>query len=116
MSNLTFTGTVNKLKEVQIISDKFRKQEIILTDNHEKYPKFINFEATNDNCDLLAEIKEGQEVEVNFNLEGRLWTNPKTNEERCFNTLRIWKINIKGSAEQSAPAETKPNVTSDLPF
>ena len=114
MSNLTFTGTVNKLKEVQVISDKFRKQEIILTDNHHTYPKFINFEVTNDNCDLLVGIKEGQEVEVNFNLEGRLWTNPKTNEERCFNTLKIWKINIKGSGEQFTP--TKPNVTSDLPF
>jgi len=115
MSNiLTFTGTVNKLKDVQVISEKFRKQEIILTDNHENYPKFINFEATNDNCDLLTDIKEGQEVEVNFNLEGRLWTNPKTNEERCFNTLRIWKISVKGS--NSAPEESKPNVTSDLPF
>ena len=114
MSNLTFTGTVNKLKEVQVISDKFRKQEIILTDNNDTYPKFINFEVTNDNCDLLAGIKEGQEVEVNFNLDGRLWTNPKTGEERCFNTLKIWKINVKGSEQKFTP--TKPNVTSDLPF
>ena len=112
MSDLKFTGTVNKLKEVQVISDKFRKQEIVITDNHDKYPKFVAFETTNDNCDLLANVKEGDEVEVNFNLDGRLWTNPKTGEERCFNTLKIWKLDVKSS---SAPAKVE-TPTEDLPF
>ena len=117
MSNLQFTGTVHEVKETQQISDTFSKREFILTDNDEKYPKFISFELVKDNVDLINGIKAGQEITVSFNLEGRLWMNPKTNEERCFNSLKAWKIEAVGNAPAPQPKAPAPvEATDDLPF
>ena len=119
MSNLQFTGTVHEVKETQQISDTFCKREFILTDNDEKYPKFISFELVKDNVDLINGIKAGQEITVSFNLEGRLWMNPKTNEERCFNSLKAWKIEAVGNAPspKKAPKQQEPEGdVQDLPF
>ena len=107
MNTLQFTGVIHQIKETQVISDTFSKREFILTDEHETYPKFINFELIKDNCDLIANHKVGQKITVNFNLDGRLWTNPKTNEERCFNTLKVWRIE---SLEDAAPIKVKGNI------
>ena len=119
MSNLQFTGTVHEVKETQQISDTFCKREFILTDNDENYPKFIIFELVKDNVDLINGIKAGQEITVSFNLEGRLWMNPKTNEERCFNSLKAWKIEPVGNAPapKKAPKPKAPQGSADdLPF
>jgi len=118
MNTLQFTGTIDTIKETQQISDTFSKREFVLTDKNDKYPKFIAFELVKDNCVLLDEFKIGEEITVNFNLEGRKWTNPKTNEERTFNTLKVWKIEQGGNNAKFKPTieESKPNVTSDLPF
>tara|TARA_R110002020_G_scaffold393411_2_gene603669 strand:- start:147 stop:485 length:339 start_codon:yes stop_codon:yes gene_type:complete len=112
MNTLQFTGTIDTIKETQQISDTFSKREFVLTDKDDKYPKFIAFELVKDNCVLLDEYQIGQEITVNFNLEGRKWTNPKTNEERTFNTLKVWKIDIKSSSVDAKTATTE----SDLPF
>jgi len=117
MSALQFTGTIDTIKETQQISDTFSKREFVLTDKDDKYPKFISFELVKDNCVLLDEYQTGQEVTVNFNLEGRKWMNPKTNEERTFNTLKVWKIESVGSAPAPIPAPAKASIeNNDLPF
>ena len=119
MSILQFSGVIHQIKETQQISETFCKREFILTDNDENYPKFINFELVKDNVDLIEPFKEGQEITVNFNLEGRMWTNPATDIERCFNSLKAWKIEAVANTQTPAPApqSTPPTGTEqDLPF
>mgnify|MGYP003635541622 CR=1 FL=1 len=121
MSNLQFTGTIHKINDVQQISDTFSKREFVVTDGDDKYPKFINFELIKDNVDLLGTFKVGDSITVSFNLDGRSWINPKTNEERFFNSLKAWKIEAGAeSAKFVAPKPTKkvapPEPVDDLPF
>ena len=118
MSSLQFTGIVHEVKETQQISDTFCKREFILTDNDENYPKFILFELVKDNVDLINDIGVGAMITVSFNLEGRLWMNPKTNVERCFNSLKAWKIEATEGAvqPQQAPPQQEQGNADDLPF
>ena len=46
---------------------------------------------------MLDNFKEGDQVEVFFNLRGREWTNPQ-GEVKVFNTLDAWKIESETGA------------------
>ena len=117
MSN-KLTGVVYSVGETQAVSEKFSKREVIILDESGKYPQHIAIQFTQDKCDDLNSIAPGQEVEVSYNLTGRLWLDPKTDTEKCFNTLSGWKIETVGSAPvvaqviTSVPTEDVP----DLPF
>ena len=117
------TGTLKLKKDEQVVNDRFRKREFVLTDNSSsQYPQHILFQCTQDKCSLLDGIREGEVVTVHFNLRGREWTSPQ-GEIKYFNTLEAWKFERQGNA---APAETSQPQTSyqetpipekdDLPF
>ena len=109
MEKLQVTGTITKIFELQQISDKFTKQEFILTTPGE-YPQPIKFECTQNRCDQLAHKEEGQTATVHFNLRGREWTN-KEGKVSYFVSLQPWKIEAEAV---NTPTETVDNET--LPF
>ena len=116
MSNiLQFKGMIHQIKEVQQITDTFSKKEFVVTDNAPEYAKFINFELVRDNISLLDNFIEGQEVTVNFNLEGRLWTN-KEGVEKCFNSLKAWKVESSEHQETNPPSVEYVTSSKDLDF
>ena len=69
----------------------------------------------NDKCDLIDAFDIQDEIKVLFNLRGRKWMNPKTEEEKCFNTLDAWKIEAVSTAQPQAPVYDK-KEGNDLPF
>lgn len=95
MGELKVTGTVETLFNTQQISDKFRKRELVLNTGPVDYPQQVVFQFTNDLCEQLDELGEGQNITIYFNLRGRQWTNPKTGESRYFNTLNAWKYELE---------------------
>ena len=95
MAELKATGTVETLFNTQQISDKFRKRELVLNTGPVDYPQQVLFQFTNDLCEQLDELGEGQNITIYFNLRGRQWTNPKTGETRYFNTLNAWKYELE---------------------
>ena len=105
-------GKIKTIGVEQVISDKFKKRTIVL-ETEDKYPQIVEFQASQDNCDLLEALKIGQEVTIHFNLRGREWTNP-SGEVKVLNTLDLWKIE---SNESAAPKkESKKEDEDDLPF
>ncbi len=116
MSN-KLTGTVYSVGDTQVISDKFSKREIIILDESDKFPQHICIQFTQDKCNDLNDIASGQQVEISYNLQGRLWNNPKTGTEQCFNTLLGWKINVTGNVPSAAVSVDLPVSNDDyLPF
>jgi hypothetical protein len=113
-------GTIKRINDVQQVSDKFKKQELILVVQDGKYDQTICIEFQQDNCSMLDSFGDGQEVVVEINIRGREWTNPKDNTIRVFNTLVGWKITASGPAtatEQSAEKMGDDSDTDDdLPF
>lgn len=119
-------GKVKVVGSTVAISEKFSKREFVVVDDTNMYPQDIQFQLTQDKCNLIDSLAIGDEVEVSFNLNGREWVNPK-GESKFFNTLDVWKISKIGSnavkdaqgqgfePKKSVIAEVVAN-DSDLPF
>ncbi len=124
------TGTLKVKFPEQQVSERFRKRDIVITDNSSQYPQHITLQLTQDKCGLIDQYNPGDEIRVFFNLRGREWNDPKTNQMKYFNTIEAWKIesvNANAGAQNSAPmqkAAPTPDITTfsaasesdDLPF
>jgi len=119
-------GTLKEVFETQVVSDKFKKREIVITtDGNTPYPQHVSFQLTQDKTSLpdQAGLNLGDEVKLHFNLRGREWNGPQG--IKYFNTLEAWRIEKIGSASSNNPMNTpqpEPKFTSntgdndDLPF
>lgn len=87
-----YRGTVIAIFDVQTISDKFRKREIVLSDTNDKYPQEIKFQCVNDKVSLLDGVKVGDVMEVEYNLRGRRATS-KEGKDVWYNSLDLWRVN-----------------------
>lgn len=114
-----YKGVVYKVGNLEVISEKFSKRELVLTDGAEQYPQFISFTFVKDKCALLDSVGSGQEVEVSFSLKGREWTSPQ-GDVKYFNTVEGFAISPIGNAAfapgvaPSAPGSG--HTDDDLPF
>ena len=62
---------------------------VLMTD--ENYPQPIKIEFVQEKTRLLDDIKEGDEVEVSFDVRGREWVNPE-GKTLYFVSIRGWRI------------------------
>ena len=110
-------GKVKVVKSTEVISEKFSKREFVVT-TEDTYPQDVLFQLTQDKCVLIDGVSVGDEVEVEFNLRGREWTNAQ-GEVKYFNTLEAWKVYTPTVAKVNAmqPNEGFDVVNDDLlPF
>lgn len=118
---MNIIGTLKLKKKEEIVSDKFKKREFVIVDNSSQYPQFLSFQLTQAKTDLIDNFREGDQINVHFNLRGREWTSPQ-GELRYFNTLEAWRIEAAGpsaggSTKESAYSEVPAaSETDDLPF
>jgi single-strand DNA-binding protein len=113
-------GIIKAIFAEQVISDKFRKREFVLTTN-DKYPQDVLFQLTQGNTDLIDTIRVGEEVEVKFNLRGKEYSN-REGKISYFNSLEVWQVNVLqtrstpvAKPKESVIDEAQSNE-SDLPF
>jgi len=121
--SLTITGKIAQIRQTETTSATFKKRDFWLTfADNPLYPQTIAMQFVQDKCSILDKYAVGQDVTVSFNLQGRTWTDPKTQETKCFNTLSAWKIepNAAGAATPPPPPAQDFDVTAanddDLPF
>ncbi|WP_083698196.1 DUF3127 domain-containing protein [Shewanella sp. UCD-KL21] len=73
----------------------FTKREFVLKatgpDENSSYPNYVALELIKDKCALLDQYNIGDELEVSFNISGRLWQG-QGKPEKCFTSLQAWKI------------------------
>lgn len=113
---MEFTGTIKRIGSTVQVSEKFKKREVIITDNHDQYPQIIQFEFTQDRVDSLDNVAVGDEVKINFNLKGREWKS-KEGEMKVFNTLQAFAVTkIKASEPKQSEDVPNPKHTDTLPF
>ncbi len=91
-------GKVHEVSATMQVTDSLKKRELILEYiENPQYPEYLKFEAIQDRCNLLDNIRVGEDVEVFFNLKGRPWTD-KAGKKTYFNSLQLWKVNVLGGA------------------
>jgi hypothetical protein len=97
-------GTIKEIRPTQVVSDKYKKREFILT-TEEKYPQDVLFQLSQDNCDLVNIFKNGDKVTLAYNLRGKGWINPQ-GETKYFNTLEVWKMNYQDETIKQVEEES----------
>ena len=97
-------GTIKEIKATQVVSEKYKKREFILT-TEEKYPQDVLFQLSQDNCDLVNIFKDGDKVVLAYNLRGKGWINPQ-GETKYFNTLEVWKMNYQDETIKQVEEES----------
>ena len=101
MSELKIKGKVKVINPTQVVSEKFKKREFVIT-TEGQYSQDILFHVTKEKVDWLNDIQIGGDVEVLFNLRGNEWTSPQ-GEVKYFNTLEAWRINKMNEFTTPAP-------------
>jgi hypothetical protein len=91
-------GVVKTIGQTVNVTEKFSKREFVIEVKDGMYPQLVQFQMAQDKCSLLDTVGIGQEIEVSFNLRGREWTDPKTNQVKVFNTLDAFRVEADGPA------------------
>ncbi|MDA0195806.1 MAG: DUF3127 domain-containing protein [Bacteroidetes bacterium] len=90
---MNIKGKLTEKFETSKITDSFQKREFVIEyAENPMYPEFVKFELTQDKCALIDPFNPGDEIDVEFNLKGRKWTDPQ-GQVKYFNSLQAWKVN-----------------------
>ena len=102
----------------------FTKREFVIKltgeGENDAYPNYIALELIKDKCSMMDAYKPGDEIQVHFNLSGRLWQG-QGKPEKCFTSLQAWRISPLDatSTQEAAPAwaqDAPPPMDEDIPF
>ena len=107
MSEITkIKGTVYKVNQEEVKSEKFKKREVILEVIEGTYKQYLTVQFSNAKCDLLNNVRQGDMISVSINLRGRLWTGAD-GVEKCFNTIEGWQIEVDslGNTATNSPIQ-----------
>lgn len=121
-------GILHSIDETKTYGQNgFTKREFVikLTGEGEnpKYPNYVAMELIKDKCALMDLFNIGDEVVVQFNLSGRLWSSPGK-PEKCFTSLQAWRVERADAdhtfagtmSDDGGFAQSAPNYDDDVPF
>jgi hypothetical protein len=118
-----------KIKPLQQVTPTYKKVEFIVK-LESQYPQEVQFEIAQDKAENFIKYnKEGQFVDIDYNLRGRSYLKDGETEanRRWFNSLDAWKVfksDVDNTTQESATApqqfahapELKEDEPDDLPF
>lgn len=84
------SGKIKMISETQNFPSGFSKREFVVTTAHDKFPQDLKFEVVKDKCAILDKYKEGQEVQVSFDIRGNEYNG------KYYVNLSCWKLESKG--------------------
>lgn len=103
------SGKIKLISETQTFPSGFSKREFVVTTAHDKFPQDLKFEVVKDKCEILDKYKEGQEVQVNFDIRGNEYNG------KYYVNLSCWKLESKGGGggggeySQEGPEGSEPS-------
>jgi len=116
MNDYTMKGHLEVVKDVHVISDRFKKREFVIKLGNTKYPQLVLFQLTQDNCNAIDSFNIGDEILVHFNISGRAWQKNEKSEVKYFNTLEAWRIETEEDNDLLKTLEDEYDQDEDLPF
>lgn len=102
-------GQIVEIKDVEIISEKFRKQ-VVLVEQETKFDSVVPIEFVNQKIDnVVPELKVGQNKTFLINIQGREWNGKYFVSLRCFgvHSVQMEKALAEGNEQEQ---------NGDLPF
>lgn len=94
------TGTLIKVFDTEIKSDKFKTRDFVIQTLDERWPQVVKFQLTQDKVHLIDACIPGEEVAVTFGLVGRVWN------DKYFTNLNAFKVErVVQFADTTKPIE-----------
>jgi hypothetical protein len=115
---MQISGKIAEIGETVSVKETFKKRDFVIEfAKNPKYPQMVQLQVVQDKCAVLDELRQGDEVSVEFDVEGRKWTNAK-GEDKYFNTLKAWNVEKIGGnhAPEKLDNQKPADGDSDLPF
>lgn len=107
MSESKVRGIVHFIDETRTYGQNgFRKRLVVLEQDKQKFTNYIPVEFTNDNCDTVDELNVGDDVEIDYRLNGRKWQKDAKSEVKYF-------LNAEGTRFQVMGGKAAAGVPSD---
>ncbi len=99
-------GLLHKKFDTEKKTESFQAREFVITLDG-NYPQHIKFQLTQDRCQIVDQVNEGEKIKVFFDLRGREW------QGKYFTNLNAWKIE-KMAAEVDTPTfnDEPPSINS----
>jgi len=94
MPSFKLNGIVHKVCDAETKGTFTFRNLQLRVDTDGKFPQVVEVQFSQANVDKLDPIREGQEVEVEFNLRGREYNG------KVYNSLSGWKIAVTGKAAE----------------
>lgn len=98
MSETKVRGVVHFIDETKTYGQKgFRKRLVVLEQDNERFTNYIPVEFTNDNCDTVDQLNVGDDVEIDYRLNGRKWQKDPSSEVKYFLNAEGMRFQVMGS-------------------
>lgn len=90
---MNIVGTIELIRETeQFKSGSYKRSIVVKTE--EQYPQILEVEFWNDKAELLGILRQGDQVSIDVNLNGRLWES-KDGKKVVFMSLSGYKIEAR---------------------
>jgi single-strand DNA-binding protein len=86
MPSYDMTGNVKAVMDQQNFDSGFTKREFVVTTEEDRFPQDIKFQCVKEKVSLLDNVKEGDRVNVTFDLRGNEYN------DRYYVDLTAWKV------------------------
>lgn len=90
-------GKLIKKYETENKTASFRAREFVI-EIEGQYPNYVKFQLTQDRCDIIDDLNEGERIKVSFDLRGREWNG------KYFTNLNAWRVGRVEAAPSVADA------------
>jgi len=106
MSDGKVRGVVHLIDQTKTFGQKgFRKRLVVLEQDNGRFTNYIPLDFTQDGCDRADQLKVGDEVEVEFRLNGRKWQRDAESEVKYFLNAEAMNFHVV-SSKPAVDAET----------
>ena len=86
-------GKIEKIFDTESKSATFTAREFVIEVADGQYPQMVKFQLVQDKCSLIDDYREGEQIEVDFDLRGREWNG------KYFTNLQAWRIARAGEGD-----------------
>lgn len=102
MSNGTIEGKVHYIEETRTYGQKgFRKRLVVIEQNTGRFTNYIPVEFVQDSCDDADQLNVGDDVSVDYRLNGRKWQRDAQSEVKYFLSAEATGFRVSGSAGET---------------
>ena len=106
MPAFEMTGTLKKKGDTVQLTESFVKRDFtMVVDENSPYPQVVQLQLTQNNCDKIDRIQEGEIITVKFNVKGKEYKDKVTGEPKVITNLDAWSI-LRPNETSGTPATT----------